>query len=125
MAERTTALHEATAADAALAILRSEIERLAATAAAASLRTKPLRVEKAGWHPNEYSIEIWYEDTTFKVITCDGSVGLSGGPGRLLDWWPDFTVVEGVQIREIVSALLSAHNWTLSHPESPSTGTRT
>jgi hypothetical protein len=97
----TVALHEATAADAALAILRTE----------------PLRVEMAGRHPNEYSIEIWYEETTFKEITCDGSVGISGGPGRLLDWWPDFAVVEGAQIREIVSALLSAHNWTLSHPE--------
>lgn len=109
-------LHEATAADHALATLRAEIERLAVTAAAATIRTKPLRVEISGRPPNEYSTEFCYEDSTFRVITCDGSVGLSGGPGRGLDWWPDFTVVEPEQMREIVSALLSAHEWAVRHP---------
>ncbi|MFV8227360.1 hypothetical protein [Mycolicibacterium fortuitum] len=109
-------LHEATSADAALATLRAEIERLAAAAAAATIRTKPLRVEISGRHPNEYSTEIWYEDSTFRVITCDGSVGLAGGRGRGLDWWPDFNVIEPEQMREIVSALLSAHEWAVSHP---------
>lgn len=108
-------MREVTAED-ALATLRAEIERLAASAAAASLQDTPSRVEIGGRLPNEYSIEIWYEDATFKVITCDGSVGISGGPGRGLDWWPDFSVVEGPQIRAIVSALLSAHEWTISHP---------
>lgn len=108
-------LHEATAAD-ALATIRAEIERLAGQAAVASLRTKPLRVEVSGRPPNEYSIEFWYEDATFRVITCDGSVGISGGPGRELDWWPDFSVVEGAQIRAIVFALLSAHEWASHHP---------
>lgn len=92
-------LHEVTAADAALATLRAEIERLATVAAAATLRAKPLRVEVDGRHPNEYSTEFWYEDATFRVITCDGSVGISGGPGRGLDWRPDFTLIEGAQIR--------------------------
>lgn len=108
-------LHEATAAD-ALATLRAEIERLAGAASAASLQTRPLRVEVSGRPPNEYSTEIWYEDATFKVITCDGFVGISGGPGRTLDWWPDFSIVEGSQIRAIVSALLSAHDWASHHP---------
>lgn len=108
-------LHEATAAD-ALATLRAEIESLAATAAAATIRDNPVRVETWGRPPNEYSTEIWYEDNTFKVITCDGAVGLSGGPGRQLDWWPDFTVIEPEQMREIVSALLSAHEWAVRHP---------
>lgn len=104
------ALHEATAAD-ALALLRAEIENLAGAVAAASIRADPVRVEIAGREPNEYSTEIWYEDATFKVITCDGCVGISGGPGRGLDWWPDFTLIDGVQIRAVVSALLSAHEW--------------
>ncbi|UHJ58802.1 hypothetical protein LT337_32375 (plasmid) [Mycolicibacterium fortuitum] len=112
-------LHEVTAADAALATLRAEIERLAAVAAAATLRAKPLRVEVDGRHPDEYSTEFWYEDATFRVITCDGSVGISGGPGRGLDWRPDFTLIEGAQIRGIVSALLSAHEWAISHPARP------
>lgn len=103
-------LHEATAAD-ALALLRAEIESLAGAAAAASIRTDPVRVEISGREPNEYSTEIWYEDATFKVITCDGSVGISGGPGRGLDWWPDFTLIDTAQIRGVVSGLLSAHNW--------------
>lgn len=103
-------LHEATAAD-ALAVLRAEIESLAASAATASLRTDPVRVEVWGRAPNEYTTEVWYEDDTFRVITCDGSVGIAGGPGRLLDWWPDFAIIEGPQIRAVVSALLSAHEW--------------
>jgi len=107
-------LHEATAAD-ALARLRAEIESLACAAAAATIRTTPLRVEISGREPNEYSTEIWYEDATFKVITCDGCVGLSGGAGRTLDWWPDFTLIDTEQIRAIVSALLSAHEWVIRH----------
>jgi hypothetical protein len=107
-------LHEATAAD-ALAVLRAEIEILAGAAAAASIRTDPVRVEISGREPNEYSTEIWYEDATFKVITCDGCVGVSGGPGRGLDWWPDFTLIDSVQIRAVVSALLSAHEWVVRH----------
>lgn len=107
-------LHEATVVD-ALAVLRAEIERLAGAAAAASIRTEPLRVETWGRAPDEYSTEIWYEDSTFKVITCDGCVGVSGGPGRALDWWPDFALIEGGQIRAVVSALLSAHEWVLRH----------
>ncbi len=103
-------LHEATAAD-ALAFLRAEIESLAASAAVASLRTEPVRVEVWGRPPDEYSVQMWYEDDTFRVITCDGSIGIAGGPGRLLDWWPDFALVEGPQIRAIVSALLSAQEW--------------
>jgi len=103
-------LHEATAAD-ALAFLRAEIESLAVSAAVASLRTEPVRIEVWGRPPDEYSVQIWYEDNTFRVITCDGSIGIAGGPGRLLDWWPDFALVEGPQIRAIVSALLSAHEW--------------
>lgn len=103
-------LHEATAAD-ALATLRTEIESLAAAAAAASLRAEPVRVEVWGRPPNEYSVEIWYEDATFRVITCDGEVGIAGGQGRMLDWWPDFSLIEGAQIRGVVSALLSAHEW--------------
>lgn len=103
-------LHEATAAD-ALAVLRAEIESLAASAATASLRTEPVRVEVWGRAPNEYTTEIWYEDDTFRVITCDGSVGIAGWPGRLLDWWPDFSIIEGPQIRAVVSALLSAREW--------------
>lgn len=102
-------------ADDALATLRAEIERLAVVAAA-SLRSRPLRVERWGCPGNEYSVEFWYEDATFRVVTCDGSVGISGGPGRQLDWWPDFSVVEGAQLRAIVSALLSAHEWAVSHP---------
>lgn len=103
-------LHEATAAD-ALALLRAEIESLAGAAAAASIRTEPVRVETWGREPDEYSTEIWYEDRTFRVITCDGLVGVSGGPGRTLDWRPDFTLIDGEQIRAIVSALLSANEW--------------
>ena len=114
-------LHEATAAD-ALAILRAEIENLAAAAATASLRTEPVRVEVWGRPPNEYNTEIWYEDNTFRVITCDGSVGIAGGPGRLLDWWPDFAVVDGAQIRAIVSALLSAHQWISRQSAAAPTG---
>lgn len=107
-------LHEATAAD-ALALLRAEIENLAGAAAVASIRTGPVRVEISGREPNEYSTEIWYEDKTFKVITCDGCVGISGGPGRGLDWWPDFTLIDTSQIRGVVSGLLSAHDWVARH----------
>lgn len=107
-------LHEATAAD-ALALLRAEIESLAGAVAAASIRTDPVRVEISGREPNEYSTEIWFEDPTFKVITCDGVVGISGGPGRGLDWWPDFTLIDTAQIRGIVSGLLSAHHWVVRH----------
>lgn len=107
-------LHEATAAD-ALAVLRAEIECLAGAAAAATIRTNPLRVEISGREPNEYSTEIWYEDCTFKVITSDGCIGISGGPGRGLDWWPDFTLIDTNQIRGVVSGLLSAHQWVLRH----------
>lgn len=113
-------LHEATAAD-ALAHLRAEIESLAGAAAAASIRTQPVRVEISGRAPNEYSTEIWYEEATFKVITCDGCVGVSGGSGRTLDWWPDFTLIDTEQIRAVVSALLSAHEWAVRHPSSAHT----
>ena len=108
-------LHEATAAD-ALATLRAEIESLAASAAAASLRTEPERVEVWGRPPNEYTMEVWYEDHTFRVITCDGEVAVAGGKGRMLDWWPDFSIIEGTQIRGVVSALLSAHEWVNRQP---------
>lgn len=104
------ALHEATPTD-ALAVLRAELERLAARSAAVTIRTEPVRVEVNGRAPNEYSTEIWYEGRTFRVISCDGSVGLAAGPGRALDWWPDFDVVELNEIREIVAALLSAHDF--------------
>lgn len=107
-------LHEATAAD-ALALLRAEIESLATAAAAASIQNDPVRVEISGRAPNDYSTEIWYEDATFRVITCDGCVGVSGGPGRRLDWWPDFTLIDSTQIRGVVSALLSAHEWVNRH----------
>lgn len=114
-------LHEATAAD-ALATLRTEIESLAAAAATASLRTEPVRVEVWGRPPHEYSVEVWYEDATFRVITSDGEVGVAGGLGRMLDWWPDFSLIEGTQIRGVVSALLSAHEWVNRQPARPPDG---
>lgn len=114
--EMNVTLHEANDASAALAALRDEIESLAGAAAAVSVQAQPLRVEVGGRSPNEYTTEFWYEDSTFKVISCDGSVGIAGGRGRELDWWPDFTVVGTEQIRGIVAGLLSAHQWVLEHP---------
>jgi hypothetical protein len=75
-----------------------------------------VRVEIADRELNEYGTEIWYEDRTFKVITCDGSVGISGGRGRGLDWWPDFRHIHSVQIAAVVAALLSAYEWAVRHP---------
>ncbi|WP_293003342.1 hypothetical protein [Mycobacterium sp.] len=108
-----------TGAHAALAILRAEIERLAAAAAAVTISTKPIRIEMSGRPPNEYSTEIWYEGNTFRVISCDGYVGLAAGPGRSLDWWPDFQVVEQNEVREIVAAMLSAHEFIVRRQEEP------